>query len=457
MGPVTLPRLILDTDDPRAIARVIRGALRLRTETVHLVKPPTAEGQHELEIDVPGEGRITLLAEPAGKPHDGKQPLRVRPLTRVQMAELFALLERLDAPSDTMPPPDDFQEFGGEPHDDDGDTLMDDHTHVLAPPRELPRSERPAAPARASTMAPRARVEDPRIGRVLAKKYRIEAPLGSGAAATVYRALHTELVRPVAIKILHAQNQSEAQFVKRFKAEALAASRLDHVNVTRILDFGQEEGVLYLVMEFVAGQALESLLADEGPLPQARVIDIGIQICRALSFAHDQGIIHRDIKPENVMVVGGKDDDGEACDVVKVCDFGLAKLRDPEAEDLTIGGMLCGSPAYMSPEQTRGDELDPRSDVYALGVTLFEALTGALPHDATSIAELFIKKVSEPPRKPSSLVAEVDPVLEDVLFRAMAIDRRARHASARELRAELAAVLEQLEVDSTPHRTIVGG
>src|SRR5262249_32054677 len=153
-------------------------------------------------------------------------------------------------------------------------------------------------------------------------------------------------------------------------------SKLEHVNVTRIIDFGDERGELYLVMELVVGRTLEAILAAEGPLPQKRVIDIGIQVCRALVFAHGQGVIHRDIKPENVMIVPDADDDGEPCDLVKVCDFGLAKLRDPgdaDSVDITTTGMLCGSPAYMSPEQTRGDALDLRTDVYSLGVTMFEA------------------------------------------------------------------------------------
>lgn len=496
---------MLATDDVRDIARVLRGALRLRTEVVQLVEPPLQSGQYMLEVPVPGEGTLTLLAEPAGPARSDGYPLRVRPVTRVQMAELFALIERLDEPSATVPPPPDSSST----YEDDAPeaTMIDDATSALAPgllgydsmmpppapisvniggaplssvaqgpisqgspvSRPVP-SSRPGGHGANGTGAnttpsvrpsnrPRSNIPtDPRIGRLIAGKYQIEAAIGSGAAATVYRATHAELRRSVAVKVLHAQNQSDAQFVKRFKGEARTACKLEHANVTRIIDFGQESnGELYLVMELIVGRSLEAILATEGPLPQRRVVQIGIQVCRALVFAHDAGVIHRDIKPENVMIVPDKDDDGEACDLVKVCDFGLAKLNDPDGEnaELTVVGMLCGSPAYMSPEQTRGDALDVRTDVYALGVTMFEALTGALPHEAFSLAELFMKKATAPARKPSTLVPSVDPVLEDVIMRAMAPDPRNRHPSARELRSELRAVLAQLEDEVPSHRTIV--
>jgi serine/threonine-protein kinase len=250
----------------------------------------------------------------------------------------------------------------------------------------------------------------------------------------------------VAVKILHAENQSDNQFIRRFKAEALMSSKLENENVTRIIDFGQTDtGELYLVMELVAGRTLEAILSAEGPMPQRRAVDIGIQICRALVFAHEKGVVHRDIKPENVMIVPDVDDEGDPCDLVKVCDFGLAKLRENRDGDsiLTVSGMLCGSPAYMSPEQTRGDELDARADIYALGVTIFEMLTGQLPYEAHTIHELFFKKCTQNARRASELVA-LDPFLDGVLVRAMAIDPHARHPSARELRSELRAARVRL-------------
>jgi len=490
---VALPRLILATQDTREIARVIRGALRLRTEIVDLVEPPIGTGQHLLEIEIPGVGHVSLLAEPAGSARPNGYPLSVRPVTRVQMAELFSLVERLDEPSRTDPPPADEEEWDA-PDGPPDDTMIDagpsrvllptsnfslfDHAAPLAAPTAIPppgpaagadRSPSSLREAPPSSAGPRSSVPssashrptDPRVGRILARKYQIDAPIGRGAAATVYRATHKDLRRQVAVKILHAENQSETQFIRRFKAEALTASKLEHINVTRIIDFGEERGELYLVMELVNGRTLEAILAEEGPLPPRRVVDIGIQVCRALVFAHAQGVIHRDIKPENVMIVPDADDDGEPCDLVKVCDFGLAKLRDPgdgESVEITVSGTLCGSPAYMSPEQTRGDALDARTDVYSLGVTMFEALTGALPHDAYTIGELFLKKCTESARRPSDLVLGLDPLLDDIITRAMAIDPNDRHESARELRTELRTARDQLVADDDgEHATIHGG
>jgi serine/threonine-protein kinase len=485
-GVVALPRLVLATQDSREIARVIRGALRLRTEVVSLVAPPAGTGQHLLEMEVPGVGRISLLAELAGSARPEGYPLAVRPVTRVQMAELFALVERLDEPSRSEPPPPDDGEDSLPPDGPHEDTMIDavpsrivipsfgqldtsfgPSTNTARPPAaptgdRSPSSVRdrpPIAETRTSS-SPSHKAVDPRVGRLLAGKYHIDAPIGSGAAATVYRATHKDLRRAVAVKILHAENQAESQFIRRFKAEALTASKLEHANVTRIIDFGEERGELYLVMELVKGRTLEAILATEGPLPQKRVVDIGIQVCRALVFAHGHGVIHRDIKPENVMIVPDADDDGEPCDLVKVCDFGLAKLRDPgdgENVEITVSGMLCGSPAYMSPEQTRGDTLDARTDIYALGVTMFESLTGALPYEAYSIGELFLKKCTANPRRVSELVAGVDPLLDDIVARAMAIDPNDRHPSARELRTELRAARDALVDDDGDHATILGG
>ncbi len=491
---MALPRLVLATQDSREIARVIRAALRLRTEIVHLVEPPIGTGHHLLDIRVPGVGHVSLLAEPAGSARPDGYPLSVRPVTRVQMAELFALVERLDEPSKTDPPPPDDDDDEWDPPDGSPeDTVVDaGPSRVVLPTSNYGVLDGVASPATANTAIPppapstpdrssasvRERAPsssmrapapsssghkpvDPRVGRVLAGKYQIEAPIGSGAAATVYRATHKDLRREVAVKILHAQNQGETQFIRRFKSEALTASKLEHVNVTRIIDFGEESGELYLVMELVKGRTLEAILAEEGPLPAKRVIDIGIQVCRGLVFAHGQGVIHRDIKPENVMIVPDADDDGEPCDLVKVCDFGLAKLRDPgdgDSVEITVSGTLCGSPAYMSPEQTRGDALDARTDVYSVGVTMFEALTGALPHEAYSIGELFLKKCTEPARRASDLVPGLDPLLDDIITRAMAIDPNERHESARELRTELRAAREQLDSDDEgEHATILGG
>ena len=517
-GGVSLPRLALATSDTREIARVLRGALRLRTEVVALESPPRGTGQHLLEIDVPGVGNVKLLAELAGSPRgDGGYPLSVRPVTRVQMAELFTIIEKLDEPAQSVPPPPSsgqeeedtaedtivnnapsrivipqappmpntsYVKIGAnDPIPDDAplDQLLEVVDSIPPPPSSdfeisqssllmpnnggVPSSKSPPTkivepppPARPPSSTNNKQV-DKRVGRTLAGKYLLDAPIGAGAAATVYRATHKDLRRSVAVKILHAENQSESQFIRRFKAEALTASKLEHVNVTRIIDFGQEQGELYLVMELVKGRSVDATVALAGPMNAKRAVDVGIQVCRALTFAHGHGVVHRDIKPENIMLVPDTDDDGEPCDLVKVCDFGLAKMREPaDGEgEITVSGMLCGSPAYMSPEQTRGDQIDARTDIYSLGVTLFEALTGALPYEAYTIGELFLKKCTAAPRRVSSLVP-VDPLLDDIIARAMSIDPNHRHQSAKELRTELRTARDQLDDEpqqSSP--TLIGG
>ena len=521
-GDVSLPRLHLANQDSREIARVLRGALRLRTEVVALVEPPRGTGQHLLEINVPGVGSVSLLAELAGAPRaDGGYPLTVRPVTRVQMAELFTIIERLDEPSPLsvpLPPSNDAGDDEEAPHSiaedntvidmrdpatssvevpqphnvvphrpryatiGENDPIPEDHPldELIEVVEEVPPSSHeieisassllsngaqpvklaPPLPAQSRTPSSNSMKQtDKRVGRTLAGKYHIDAPIGAGAAATVYRATHKDLRRSVAVKILHAENQGESQFIRRFKAEALTASKLEHVNVTRIIDFGEDAGDLYLVMELVVGRSLDATVAVGGPLGAKRAIDIGIQVCRALTFAHTQGVVHRDIKPENIMLVADMDDDGEACDLVKVCDFGLAKMREPAdgGGEITSVGMLCGSPAYMSPEQTRGDTVDARTDIYSLGVSMFEAMTGTLPYEAFSIGELFLKKCTQAPKRVSQVVPKMDALLDDIIARAMSVDPKARHASARELRTELRAARQALEDDVGPAATILGG
>jgi serine/threonine-protein kinase len=475
---MALPRLRADLRDTRIVARVLRGALRHEVAVVPLQEMPQTSGQHLLEIEVPGEGLVTLLADPVGAASGDGVPLHVRPVTRPQMASLFALVEKLDdEPSKTVPPPS----LSFPPRADEGygdATLVDPPASAgvdvlfseppafgyldSSPPLPLPTSgERPPStpplPARPSGPPSSG---DAFIGRVLAGKYRIDAPIGAGSTAAVYRAQHLDLKRAVAVKVLHAQNRGEMQFVKRFKAEALAASKLEHPNVARVIDFGQEpDGLLYIIMELLQGKSLEAILAVERRLPPRTALTIGIQVCSALASAHDAGIIHRDVKPENIMLVPGRDDDGNPCDRVKVCDFGMAKLREPDSEsvaELTTAGMLCGSPAYMSPEQARGDPLDIRTDVYALGVTLYETLTGELPHEGDTLTQLLVRKLTERARRPTAFVRDLDPVLEDVILRALATDPAARHANARILREELRAALTLLEQDNErPEGTII--
>ncbi len=438
--------------DLGALGRVVRAALRNGTTRLPAELLPSATGEFLLHFEAPGFlGRVSVLGEKAGHVELGVVLFHLRPRTRMQAAELYLIGETIDAPvTDSVPPAADSQSSGDSAPESSLTPIssFDDHTLV---DRSVDRpSPRLSSPELIPLSEP-GKDEDPLLDRTIAGKYKLIALLGTGSAGAVYRALHEDLGRVVAVKVLHAHNQVEDQFVRRFKGEARAASRLDHRNVTRVLDFGQEkDGLLYLVMEYVAGQSLEALLQSERRVSQARVIDIGIQVCNALVVAHKEGIIHRDIKPENLLLVPSLDDDQITADLVKVCDFGMAKLKNPGDEDLTLGGMICGSPAYMSPEQIRGGTLDARADIYSLGITMYEALTGNHPFAAQTLLELFTKHESEQPRAPSELVPNMDSLFGEVLMRTLAKRPDDRQDSARTLRLELRAVAEQLQEDAPP-------
>jgi serine/threonine protein kinase len=305
------------------------------------------------------------------------------------------------------------------------------------------------------------------VGRTIAGKYVVEGLIGTGAMGAVFRARQVALEKTVAIKVMHGEHASDPAFAARFHREAKAASRLNHPNSIQILDFGAEaDGLLYIAMEYLDGRSLHALLRDEWPLAPARVANIAMQTLAALAVAHDTGVVHRDLKPENVMILSGTDDDGRPKDIVKVCDFGIAKITDPRAYrtpgeresdgPVTTAGFLVGTPEYMSPEQGRGEKLDPRSDLYSVGVILFEMLTKRVPFDAENAIGIVLKHITEEPQSPSKLVSGVDPRLEAVTLRALKKFREERYASAREMRSELRIVAEGVGL-STPASLPVDG
>lgn len=285
------------------------------------------------------------------------------------------------------------------------------------------------------------------VGRTIAGKFRIEKYLGGGAMGAVYLARQTALEKNVAVKVMHPRLAADKTFATRFQREAKAASRLDHVNSVRMLDFGEEpDGLLYMAMEYLEGRTLHEVIREDWPLSKQRLVDLLSQALAALAVAHDMGVVHRDLKPENLMVLATKDDEGRAADVVKVCDFGIAKLVDTQdgasfisSAGVTTQGMVVGTPEYMSPEQAKGEALDSRSDLYSMGVILYQLLVGRVPFHADSAIEVVLSHVSRPPPPPHEIHPGVDPELEAVCMRALRKGRDERYQTAREMRSDLRA------------------
>ncbi|HEY8072777.1 MAG TPA: protein kinase [Labilithrix sp.] len=287
--------------------------------------------------------------------------------------------------------------------------------------------------------------DDPLIGRTLPGGYVILDLVGIGGMGRVYRAEQTNLGRTVAVKIIHPHLVGEENAAARFITEARAASRLNHPNSVAVIDFGKtEDGQLYLVMEFLRGKDLARVQYEEGPLSFRRIVSILKQMLAALSEAHHLGIIHRDLKPENVILepvrTGG--------DFVKVVDFGLAKMRaESEKPSITSPGIVCGTPEYMSPEQGRGDPLDARSDIYAVGVIFYQLLTGRLPFEAESPTQVVLMHITEPPPDPRAAAPErmIPSLLADVCLMALAKDPAHRFGNSDEYAEALTDALSQIE------------
>ena len=277
---------------------------------------------------------------------------------------------------------------------------------------------------------------DALLGRVLDQKYRIDAEIGAGGMATIYRATRLNIGDTVAIKVLHAELLRDPQFAERFRREAQTAARLKHPNVVAIYDFGvSTDAVIYLVMELVDGRNLRTIIREQGPMPAALAAEIVRQVCAALTEAHRQQIVHRDIKPANIAVEDSPDGPR-----VKVLDFGIASLRDGASmANLTLTGAVMGTPAYMSPEQCLGEELDGRSDIYSLGVVLFEMLCGVVPFNSPTATAVAMQHVQQAPPPLRVLNVSISPAVEAVVLCAMAKRREDRFQTAREFADALTA------------------
>src|SRR5437870_8666472 len=262
---------------------------------------------------------------------------------------------------------------------------------------------------------------DPLIGLVFEGKYRLDERLGGGGMGTVYRASHLLIDRPVAIKVLSQRFVGDQTAQHRFRREARAAGRMQHPNAVSVNDFGTtEDGWLYIVMELLEGRTLRDLLAHEAPLDPARAVSFMLQACAAVGAAHDAKLIHRDLKPANIFIEQRPDLPA----VVKVLDFGVAKFMVEELEDddyqtLTQVGAIIGTPRYMSPEQCTGLALTPASDVYSLGIILYEMLTGVTPFSADTPLAVAMKQVTEAPVPPRELIPSIPRELERVIFHAL--------------------------------------
>ncbi len=278
------------------------------------------------------------------------------------------------------------------------------------------------------------------LGRIFNKRYRLKEKIGSGGMADVFLADDQLLAREVAVKVLHPQYASDPAFIQRFRQEAQAAAALNHTNIVNIHDWGNEAETYYIVMEYVEGRDLKQILTTDGRFMPERAAEIGAEILSALQFAHRQHMIHRDIKPHNIIIT--------PMGQVKVMDFGIARIG--EGNGMTQTGTVMGTAQYISPEQAQGMPVDGRSDIYSLGVVLYELLTGSVPFEDENPITVAYKQVKEDPAPLTRIDPSLPPALEAIVAKSLAKNPDNRYQSAQEMKADLLRFLEGMPVSATP-------
>ena len=284
------------------------------------------------------------------------------------------------------------------------------------------------------------------VGSIVEDRYRIEEELGAGAMGAVYRGRHLKVGRTVAIKVLHDHLVKDPSMVDRFEDEARAVARLHHRNLVGVLDVGVlEGGQRCMVLEFAPGRSMAELVSTRGGMTRERVIALTRQLLLGLEHAHEAGLIHRDLKPENVLV----EQCADGTEIPRIVDFGIAVLRDSSSSESADGrrhttdGLVLGTPIYMSPEQARGEAVDERTDLFALGVMVYEMLAGCVPFEGSGVEVMMLNIMQDPPSIATRTGRDVDPELEAFMRKLMARDKTERYASATEALAALDAIAAQ--------------
>jgi serine/threonine-protein kinase len=283
------------------------------------------------------------------------------------------------------------------------------------------------------------------VGEVVAGRYELEELVGSGGMSSVFKARDTLLERRVALKVLHPHFTDDEEYVERFRREARAVAQLSHPNIVTIIDRGEDEGRQFIVFELVEGRTLKEILDEEGRLPVRRALEIAIQVARGLAFAHEHGLVHRDVKPQNVILNG----DGRA----KVTDFGIARSLD--VQGVTQSGTVLGTSNYIAPEQASGRPVDGTTDVYSLGVVLFEVLSGEVPFPGESFVAVAMQHVNEPPPSLLEVRPDVPARVAHAVERALEKDPAARFPTMDAFAAELQACLAELGPGPDADATLV--